>query len=102
MSVMMGLRVSVDPSRFEEVLRDNEGKFLEVAERGKRHGAIHHRFFANEAGDAVLVVDEWPDAESFERFFSSSPEIGELMQQAGVTSEPRVDFWRELDTVDKF
>ncbi len=102
MSVMMGLRMEVDPSRFEEVLKGNEQRFVEIAQRGKEHGAIHHRFYASESGGEVLVVDEWPDTDSFNRFFSSTPEIGELMAQAGLRNEPQPVFWRELDTADKF
>src|SRR5436309_5703109 len=102
MSVMMGLRIAVDPNRFEEVATGNAERLRQISERSKQHGAIHHAFYASEAGDEVLVVDEWPDAESFRKFFSSSPEIGEMMAEAGVTSEPQPVFWRELDTPDKF
>jgi hypothetical protein len=48
------------------------------------------------------VVDEWPDSASFVRFFESSPDIGEMMGEAGVTERPTPVFWRELDTPDKF
>jgi hypothetical protein len=48
------------------------------------------------------VVDEWPDAASFLRFFEGSPDIGEMMGEAGVTERPTPVFWRELDTPDKF
>jgi hypothetical protein len=58
--------------------------------------------FANEAGGEVLVVDEWPDAASFLRFFESSPDIGEMMGEAGVTERPTPVFWREMDTPEKF
>jgi heme-degrading monooxygenase HmoA len=102
MPVMMGLRVTVDPARFEQVATGNADRLKGIAERAKEHGAIHHRFYASEAGDEILVVDEWPDAESFQTFFSNSPDIGEMMAEAGVTSEPRPVFWRELDTPDKF
>jgi hypothetical protein len=54
------------------------------------------------AGGEVLVVDEWPDASSFLRFFESSPDISEMMGEAGVTERPTPVFWRELDTPDKF
>ena len=47
-------------------------------------------------------MDEWPDAASFQRFFESSPDIGEMMGEAGVTEQPIPVFWRELDTPDKF
>jgi hypothetical protein len=49
-----------------------------------------------------MVIDEWPDEESFQRFFDSQQDaIGPLIQQAGVTMEPQVRFWRVLDTPDK-
>lgn len=103
MSVMMGLRVTVDPARFDEVISANRERLMEISERAKQqHGAIHHRFFVNEAGGEILVVDEWPDAASFHAFFDSSPEIGEMFGQAGVTGAPEIKFWRELDTPDKF
>jgi hypothetical protein len=73
---MMGLRITVDPTRIEQVATGNRERLLAIAERGKEHGAIHHRFFANEAGGEILVVDEWPDAESFQKLFANSPDIG--------------------------
>jgi hypothetical protein len=102
MSIMMGLRLQADPTRVEQALNSDPERLKAIAERSKKYGAIHHRFYANEAGGEVLVVDEWPDAESFRRFFSDSPDIGEMMTEAGVTSEPEPVFWRELDTPDKF
>jgi heme-degrading monooxygenase HmoA len=102
MAVMMGLRVAVDPARFEQALNSNPERLLGISERAKQHGAISHRFYASEAGDEILVVDEWPDAASFNAFFSNSPDIGEMMGEAGVTSQPTPVFWRELDTPDKF
>jgi hypothetical protein len=47
-----------------------------------------------------MVVDEWPDEESFHTFFQASPEIAGYMEAAGVTSEPVITFWRPLDTND--
>ncbi|HEY3727246.1 MAG TPA: hypothetical protein VGL51_08745 [Solirubrobacteraceae bacterium] len=102
MSVMMGMRLVVDPARFEEVLNANRDRAMAISERGKQAGAIHHRFYANQAGGEVLIVDEWPDAESFQKFFESGSDVGELMGQAGVTGQPQPEFWRELDTPDKF
>lgn len=102
MSVMMGLRITVDPQRFEEVANGNTERLMTISDRARQAGATAHRFYASEAGDEVLVVDEWPDADSFLQFFSNSPEIGEMMSEAGVTSQPQPLFWRELDTPDKF
>lgn len=97
-----GLRISVDPAQFEQAVNSDPDRLQRISNRAKEHGAIHHSFFANEAGGEVLVVDEWPDAESFQRFFEASPDSGEMMGEAGVTSEPHPVFWRELDTPDRF
>lgn len=99
---MMGLRVKVDPARFEEVANSDPERIKAISERGRAAGAIHHRFFANVDGGEILVVDEWPDKESFLGFFGNSPDIGQMMGEAGVTEQPVPVFWRELDTPDKF
>ena len=101
-SVMIGLRIPVDPKRFEEVVNGNQERLMGISERAKQHGAMSHAFCASEAGDEVLAVDVWPDSESFQQFFSNSPDIAEMMGEAGVTSEPRPVFWHEMDTPDKF
>jgi hypothetical protein len=100
MSVYISVRIAVDPAKFEELVAANRDKFPAIAERGKSMGAIHHRFVATD--DAVLAIDEWDSVESFRSFFEDNAEIGELMQQTGVTEEPRVTVFRPLDVGDEF
>ena len=101
MSVMMGMVIEVDPARFEQTAKDNAELLGSIAERSKQAGAISHQFLAGK--DSVLVVDEWPDEASFLGFFEAAgPDIGTLMGQAGVTAQPTPNFWRPLDTPDKF
>ena len=102
MSVIMGLRVTADPDRVQQALTSDPERLKRIAQRARDGGCIHHRFYANEAGSAVLVVDEWPDVDSFMRFFESSHDIGEMMAEGGVTERPTPEFWHELDTPDKF
>jgi hypothetical protein len=50
-----------------------------------------------------MVLDEWPDRQSFESFFrEQQAEIGPMMEAAGVTSQPEPAFWNELATHDTF
>ena len=102
MSVMMGLRISVDPKRFEEVVNGNVERSLAIGEDAKSHGAMRHAFYANDEGGEVLVVDEWPDKESFLAFFENNQKVPEMMGEAGVTERPTPVFWRMLDTPDRF
>jgi hypothetical protein len=100
MSVIVTIWMRGDAKRLEQIAVDDPNRIRSISDRAKEHGVIAHRFYATEDGD-VMVIDEWPDAESFNRFFESmQPEIGPLMQEAGVTSEPAVSFWRKLETGD--
>ena len=98
MSVLMTLRIKGDATKLEQMVADNPDALSAISQRGKEYGVTYHRFYAT--ADEVMVVDVWPDAESFQRFFAASPEIGDVMQQAGVTTEPEITFWRKLETND--
>lgn len=95
MSVLMTMRISGDAKAVESA---DQAMLDTVVERAKQHGLISHHFFGTD--DEILVIDEWPDEESFKAFSDASPEIGEMMAAAGVTSQPTVEFWRPLDVKD--
>ena len=98
MSVIVTVEMTADANEFEEKFAANvdAGAILEQA---KQHGVIAHRFYGSD--DRVMVVDEWPDAESFQRFFQGTPEVGSSLAAAGVTGEPKVTVWRKLETHDE-
>jgi hypothetical protein len=100
MSVLVTILVRGDAAKLEQIAADDPGRMQAISEQGRKAGATSHRFYATDDGD-VMVVDEWPDAASFNGFFQAmESEIGPLMQEAGVTSEPVVRFWRKLETLD--
>ena len=101
MSVIMTLRMNGDPAKLERLAAEDPDRLPGIAEKAKSHGVIAHRFYASDDGE-LLVVDEWPDADSFQAFFEESrAEIQSVMDDAGVTSEPEVRFWRKLETNDE-
>jgi hypothetical protein len=101
MSVIMTGWVEGDPQKLEEWAAQNTETMRTVLGQAKEHGLIAHRFYGSEDGQ-ILVLDEWPDSESFHRFFESQrSEIEPMFQAAGVTGEPQFRFWRELETHDR-
>jgi quinol monooxygenase YgiN len=101
MSVIVTVRVKADPRKLEELASSDPGRFKAVSDAAKPHGVIAHRFYGSENGE-VLVIDEWPDAESFHAFFQEQQgTIGPLMQEVGATSAPEVSVWRKLETHDE-
>ncbi|HKP17649.1 MAG TPA: hypothetical protein VJT84_04160 [Gaiellaceae bacterium] len=99
MSVIMTLRIKGDPRKLEQRAAAEPNSIRSIAERAKDYGVIAHRFYGSDDGE-ILVVDEWPDPESFQRFFKDmEPEIGPMMQEV-ATGEPEITFWRKLETND--
>ena len=102
MSVMVTIMVSGDPNKLEEHAASDPGAMQQILESAKEHGLIAHRFYGSDDGE-IMVVDEWPDAQSFHSFFEENAErIGPLMQAAGVTSEPQPKIWRKLESQDEY
>jgi hypothetical protein len=103
MSVLVMIRLDADPAKFEEVAASNPDKMKGIRDRAVGKGLIAHRFIGKVDGGAIMVVDEWDSAEQFEAFFGEVAEdVGELMQQVGVTSQPAPEFWRVLESHDKY
>jgi hypothetical protein len=103
MSVIMTLNVTGDPKAMEKYASDNKEKMDAVLEAAKRHGLIAHRFYGSDDGGRMMVLDEWPDRESFESFFQEQEsEIAPMMAAAGVTSQPDPSVWHELATGDAY
>src|SRR3954466_7785345 len=98
MSVLMLLRVKADATKVEKISHDEPAIMKAIIEAATSHGLIRHRFFGT--ADEVIVVDEWPDEESFQKFFSGTPEVQQLLASAGVTTQPDVTFARQLDVDD--
>jgi len=100
MSVIMTLRAKGNPNELERLAVEKADTMRSLTDRAKEHGVIAHRFYGSDDG-WIMVVDEWPDPQSFQAFFASvQDEVDPLMQAAGVTTEPEVTFWRKLETGD--
>ena len=101
MSVIVTIGVNGDPGQLEEYANKHPQVMRAIADQALEHGLIAHRFYGADGG-RLLVIDEWPDAESFQTFFDlAQGEIGPLLEAAGATSGPEVTFWRTLETHDE-
>jgi hypothetical protein len=101
MSVLVVLKVQGNPNDLEAYANGTGAEvMLRVAEAGKTAGAIHHLFAAGE--NEVIVVDEWPDEQSFHDFFAGQAEIADVMRAGGAQGQPQITVYRMLDTPDRF
>ena len=85
MSVIMTMRVSGDPARFEETVAAEAEAIGRIMDVAKRNGLIAHRWYGSDG--EFMAVDEWTDEQSFQAFMGSkgssraSPEREELFQE---------------------
>jgi hypothetical protein len=100
MSVTVIVKFIVDPGVFGALLRDRAAEFAAISGDGKAQGCLHHRFVAG--NDQVLAVDEWENAEAFQKFFANQTEIPVLMQAGGVSAPPEVTVYQSLNSADSF
>ena len=101
MSIIMTLRLQADPQKLEAFAAANQDHMDGIRQTAQEHGLIAHRFYGSDAGQ-IMVIDEWPDAQSFESFFAATQDrIEPIMREAGATSEPDVTIWHKLDTHDE-
>ncbi len=98
MSVIMTLRASGDGNAVEAYAKAHPEVLASTIAMAKEHGVIAHRFYASD--DQIMVIDEWPDADSFNAFFAASESlIGPMMQESGI-GKPELTFWHKLETGD--
>jgi hypothetical protein len=94
----MTLVVPGDPAALERLAQADPDRLARILAHANSCGLIAHRFYGSEG--KLMVIDEWPDAESFQKFFGEmESEIGPMMQ-AAATGEPEITFWHKLDTGD--
>jgi heme-degrading monooxygenase HmoA len=98
MSVFMILHVKGDPATFERYASEHADTMRAIVGDAKKEGLVHHAFAAGDG--EVVVVDEWPDEDSFRRFFESQQDIPKMMQEAGAQGAPDISFFRKLETPD--
>jgi hypothetical protein len=99
MSVLITLWIQGNPDELERQAAANPDAIRAISSRAKEFGLIAHRFYGTDG--QIMVIDEWPDRESFERFFEDQrPSIEPMMRAVGATSEPAINVWRELETHD--
>ena len=103
MSVIVMIRIDVDPAKFEEGAAKDPERMAAIRDRAVGNGLIAHRFLGNDQSGKAMVVDEWESAEQFQAFFESTgQEIGQMMGELGVTNQPAPEFWRVLESHDKY
>jgi hypothetical protein len=72
----------------------------DITAYGKSLGQIGHRMLTD--GKDLVVIDEWPNADTFNEFFAGAARMGEFLSGAGVVGEPEVTMLEVVDVAGQF
>jgi len=100
MAVIVLGRMQADPANIQKLWKDRADDFRAVQKEAVAAGAIHHRWGF---GDGfIVIIDEWSDAESFQKFFETNSTIPQLMQAGGVQGPPEFTIVESATGPDEF
>ncbi len=101
MSVIVIARFSVsDVGKAAKWARTHAEVPEDITAYGKRLGQIGHRIVTD--GKDLVVIDEWPDADTFNTFFAGATRMSEFLSGAGIIGEPEVTILEALDVPGTF
>jgi hypothetical protein len=100
-SVIVIARFKVaDVGKAAEWARANAEVPEDITAYGKSLGQIGHRIVTD--GKDLVVIDEWPDGHTFNKFFAGATRMGEFLSGAGIVGEPEVSILDALDVPGTF
>ena len=99
-SIVVVVRMKADPSKVAALLAQRSDELEQVTADAKAAGGLSHRFLARDG--EVLILDEWPDAPSFQAFFGTNKTITQLMMEAGVTERPTMEFYDTMNAAGTY
>ncbi len=101
MSVVVIVRCSVsDVRKAATWARTHADVPEDITAYGKSLGQRGHMVVTD--GKDLVVIDEWPDADTFSTFFAGAARMGEFLSGAGVLGEPEVTILEALDVPGTF
>jgi hypothetical protein len=87
--------------RGERYAAEHPDEMQGIFEHAVQHGLIAHRLYGSDG--KIMIIDEWPDAQSVQEFFAPvEAQIWPMMAAARISSEPRPVFWSKLETQDDY
>ena len=101
MSVTVIARFSVsDVGKAAQWAKANPEIPEDITAYGKSLGQTGHKMLTD--GKDLVVIDEWPDGDTFNRFFAGATKMGEFLTGAGIVGEPDITILDALEVPGTF
>jgi len=102
MSVLVIIKYQGDVGHFRTTLTERAGEYVEVAERAKAAGCLHHRYGIIDERSG-FTVEEWESAEACGAFYAT-PEMQKFIASVGAepNTQPEVTVGEAISSPDEF
>jgi quinol monooxygenase YgiN len=101
MTAIVIARYSSSAAEFERTGRRRPGDFEALAELARAEGCLHHRVAVSDNDRHVITINDWPDAEAFNRF-SVNPAVIDILRAWGLDDPPQADYYHTIDSPGEF
>jgi quinol monooxygenase YgiN len=88
---------------YQRVAHRRPGDFEALAEIAKAEGCLHHRVALGDDDDnEVILIDEWPDKQAYDRF-TLNPAVLDILQGLALDEDPpETDYYRAIPDPGEF
>jgi quinol monooxygenase YgiN len=95
MTAIVIIRYRTTEAEIEGAERDRRSDVEAIAEIARAEGCLDHRMAVSDDDREVIMIDEWPDEEAYNRF-ALNPTVIELVRRFGLHDPPESDYYRRI------
>jgi hypothetical protein len=95
MTTIVILRHRSNAADYERVMRSRHADFDVITEISAKEGCLHHRVAVSDEDQELVIIDERPDAESYNRF-SRNPVVIDILRGWELEDPPETAYYRTI------
>jgi quinol monooxygenase YgiN len=102
MSVLVIIKYQGDVDHFRATLTERADEYVQVGERAKAAGCLHHRYGVTDERSG-FTVEEWESAEACQAFYAD-PEMQQFIASVGAdpNTQPDITVGEAISSPDEF
>jgi quinol monooxygenase YgiN len=101
MTAIVIARYRSNAADYERVASFRHADFDALTEIARAEGCLHHRVAVSDDDNEVILIDEWPDAEAYNRF-ALNPAVVDILRRFALLDPPETDYYRSIPDPAEF
>jgi len=101
MTAIVITRYKSSAADYERVARLRPRDFDALSVIAKAEGCLHHQVAVSDDDRDVILIDEWPDKEAYNRF-ALNPAVVDLLRGWSLEDPPETDYYRLIHDPAEF